>query len=621
MERFKLSLSTRERIGLAGVFLALLFLGGGLVKLQVVDHAELAKQSENNRIRVVPVVPRRGHLLDREGRVIVDNRPSYTVSVVPAEEVVGKTVPNLARLIGLDTLEIRRRIKKNTVSRYQPAAVKKDIPFEVVAVLEEQHEKFPGVSYQMERVRQYVHDYGVEAVTGHVNEVSPEELEKTDRDNLRPGNIVGKKGLERALDQELRGEEGTEYIEVFASGQILGPYEEKVGREAVPGADVTLTIDLDLQEVSVRSLDTFCCGAVVAMDPRSGEIIAMTSYPTYDANIFSTVIPDDLWQEIANDSTHPLLNRPLGGLYPPGSTFKLITVGAGLEEHVITPNTVFKPCLGGYRFGNRVFHCWDRGGHGILNAVHALEQSCDIYMYQLGLLMGVDVLSDYIGRCGFGVPTGIEVPGEAAGLNPNSAYYDRRYGRNKWTRGVILNNSIGQGEILVTPLQLTQFYCGLANNGVVYRPHLVKEIAYSDGEVERMMPKKSFTLPFSASTLKLLDEGLRLVVEGEHGTARSLRNRHYSVGGKTGTAQNPHGEDHSLFVGVAPMDNPEIVVCAIIENAGHGSEVAAPVVGRIIEAYMNKAHDFQEIAAASRHAEPQVASKQAEAQVASEGGE
>lgn len=599
MERFKASLASRERTGLAAVIIAFLVLAGGLVRLQILQHDTLAAQSENNRIRVVPVVPRRGHLLDRENRVIVDNRPSYSLSIIPAEEVKGKTLPNLSQLIGIDTTEIRRRLRKNTVSRYQPAVVQKDIPFEVVAVLEEQHDKFPGVSYQMERVRQYVDSFGTEAITGHVNEVSPEDLDQNGRTDVRPGSMIGKKGIEKSYDRLLRGSEGTDFIEVFASGQILGPYEGRIGEDAVPGADITLSIDLDLQQACMEALDSFCCGAVVAMDPRNGEILAMTSYPSWDANMFSTVIPDTVWQTISTDSSHPLLNRPVAGTYPPGSTFKLLTVGAGLEEKVITENTTFKPCLGGYRFGNRVFHCWERGGHGTLTAVHAIEQSCDIYMYQLGLQLGVDVLADYMRKCGFGVPTGVELPGEAAGVCPNSDYYDRRYGRQNWTKAVVLNNSIGQGEILVTPLQLTQFYCGLANKGVVFRPHLVKKIVRPDGHVTTVTPQRSFVLPFSPSTLSILDEGLRLVVWGDHGTARSLRNKYYAVGGKTGTAQNPHGNDHSLFVGVAPMDAPEIVVCAIVENAGHGSEVAAPVAGKVIAAFMEKKHHFKEMAALS----------------------
>jgi penicillin-binding protein 2 len=589
MDRFKLSLAGREKVGLFVVLTILLVLSAGLVKLQIVEHARYAEESENNCIRVVPIIPRRGVVYDRDGRIIIDNRPSYTVSVVAAEEQDGVTLQNLSEIIGLDTLEIRKRVRRNMVSRYQPAPVKKDVPFAVVAILEEQAFRFPGVSYQMERVREYTDSLGSESYTGYVGEVSQDELERSRGADLRLGSMIGKKGLERQYDYLLRGIEGTSYQEVYSSGQIRGPYEGRRWTEAVPGSDITLTIDIDIQNASLEVLDTFCCGAVVAMDPRSGEILAMTSYPGYDANLFSSVIPDTVWQRLRSDTNNPLINRPLTGQYPPGSTIKSMVVGAGLEEGVITPGSVFPlPCVGGMQFGNRFFRCWNPGGHGKTNSYGAVEQSCDVYFYQLGLKLGVDGISEYLNKCGFGRPTGVDLPNEAPGLSPNSAYYDERYGKRKWTRALALNNSIGQGEILSTPLQLTQFFCGLVNQGVVYRPHFVKKASNSNGETTTMTPSVSFTLPFSKETLGHLLEGLRLVVEGKNGTAGGIRRDWYTLGGKTGTAQNPHGPEHSLFVGYAPLDNPEIVVCAIIENAGHGSEVAAPVVAHIIDVYMGK---------------------------------
>jgi penicillin-binding protein 2 len=601
MERLKLSMAGREKAALAIVVLIFLFLLAGLFRLQVFQHDELAEQSENNRIRVIPIVPRRGTLFDRDGRVMVDTRASYTVSVIPSEEVPHLTVLNLAGLLQVDTTEIRRRIIKNTISRYQPAAIMRDISFEVVAVLEEQHDRYPGVTYQMERVRKYADVSGAECATGNVSEVSREELDQNKSSGLRLGSIVGKKGLEKTYDQQLRGVEGTEFIEVFASGQVLGAYEGRPRVDPVPGADLHLTLDLDLQRASVQALDSFCCGAVIAIDPRNGEILAMTSYPSWDANVFSGVIPDTTWQRMSTDEAHPLLNRPLTGQYPPGSTAKLLTVGAGLEEKVITPSTTFHACTGGYRFGNRVFHCWEERGHGVLTAAHAIEQSCDIYMYQLGLKLGVDVLSRYYAACGFGKPTGIETGGELSGLNPNSEYYDRRYGKRGWTQALVLNNSIGQGEILVTPLQLAQFYCGLANRGPVFKPHLVRAVTYPDGRRQVTTPTRAFVLPFSQETLNTLIEGLWLVVNGDRGTARAIRGKGYTIGGKTGTAQNPHGADHALFVGIAPLEAPEIVVCAIVENAGHGSTVAAPVVGKVIEAYMAKKNGEKPLAAVEEH--------------------
>lgn len=595
MDRFKLSLKARQYISYGIIVFLFLILLAGTVKLQIIQHADLLEQSENNRLRVQPLVPRRGLVFDRNGNVVIDNRPSYTVAVVPAEEVRGVTIQNLSDLLDMDTLTVRKRIKKNLVSRYQPSPVKRDVPIETIAILEEQSKRFPGVTYHMEQVRQYENELYAETVTGYVGEVSEDEINQSDEIDYRLGSTIGKKGLEKKYDFNLRGREGTQYLEITANGQFLGEYKEKTGEKPVPGESLILSVDNDLQLTCTQTLDTFCCGAIVAMDPRTGEVLAMTSYPGYNPNIFSSVIPDSLWQAILADSTHPLLNRPMNGLYPPGSTVKFVTVGAGLEEGLITANTTFKPCYGGYQFGNRFFRCWNPAGHGSPNAAHAIEMSCDTYMYQLGLKLGVDKLSEYFDKCGFGKSTGIDLPNESPGLNPNSEYYDRRYGVKKWTRGLVLNNSIGQGELLVTPIQLAQFFCGLANNGLVYRPHLVKSRLLPDGRRIDIAPTESFRLPFSSRTMDVLLEGMRLVVEGEHGTAKSLRNKYYSIGGKTGTAQNPHGENHSWFAAVAPLENPEIVVVAIVENAGHGSEVAAPLVGQIIKHYLAGPEESQPI--------------------------
>ncbi len=588
MQRFNVSLESREKITLGIILLLFLVLAVGLIRLQVIKHQKLFELSEQNRIHVEPIIPQRGIVTDTEGRVIINNRPSYTVAVVPAEITPHVTLQNLSELLSLDTTEIKKRIKKNIISRYQPVPIKRDIPFDIFAILQEQTDRFPGVVCQVEEVRQYPKDLATETFTGYVGEVSKNDLKQSPNLNLRLGSTIGKKGLEKLHDRLLRGHEGTRYIEVTASGKLLGPYQGKSESPDTAGANLTLTIDLDLQRACAAALDTFCCGAIVAINPKNGDVLAMASFPGYDANMFSSVIPDSVWQAITNDSTHPLLNRPLNGMYPPGSTVKFVTVGAALEEGIINYNSVLKPCTGGYQFGNRFFRCWLPGGHGSLNAVHALEQSCDVFMYQLGLKLGVDLLSRYFDKCGFGKRTGIDLPGESPGLNPNSTYYNKRYGKNKWTRALVLNNSIGQGELLVTPLQLTQFYCGLANHGIVHQPRIVKSITFPDGRVVQPPPKVSFTLPFSSSTLEILKEGMRLVVEGEHGTARSIRNERYTIGGKTGTAENPHGENHSWFVGVAPLEEPEIVVCAIVENAGHGSDVAAPIVAKIIDAYMSK---------------------------------
>ena len=381
MDQHRLSLEDRRNLllGVAGIAVLIVFIG--LVKLQIFQHSTLKEQSENNQLRIEPIVPKRGVVYDREMRVIVDNRPSYTLSVVPAEERKSITISNLADLLRIDSAEVRSRIRRNMTSVYQPATIVRDVELNHLAVLEEQSLRFPGVTYQMEKVRRYTYSLGSEAFTGYVGEVSEEEMKRASgRVDYRLGSMIGKKGIEKFYDSLLRGQEGTQYIEVTATGQAIGPYSARPPLQPVQGTDLVTSIDIDLQRACVAVLDSFCCGAIVAIDPRSGEILALTSYPNWDANMFSSVVPESSWNRIIADSSHPLLNRPLNGLYPPGSTVKFIAVGAALDLGLVTENTLLKPCGGGYQFGNRFFRCWEEMGHGALTAVHSLEISFDTYL-------------------------------------------------------------------------------------------------------------------------------------------------------------------------------------------------------------------------------------------------
>ena len=590
MTHERLSIQQRVSIGsvLCGLFMALLV--GKMLYLQTYRHEYLYAKSESNRIRVQPVTPRRGIIYDRDRRPLVANRAAYTLSVVPAEAAKTVTVQKLSTLLAIDEAELQRRVKKNTMSRYQPATVKRDIGFDKVAILEEQNEAFPGAVYRKDQARYYVEGLGAESFTGYVAEISSEEIARLDPAIYQAGRVIGKAGIEKQYDRDLRGIEGTEYIEVAASGQLVGSLDDHPGEPGEAGSDLILTIDMDVQKAATESFGEFCCGAAVAIDPRNGEVLAMVSEPLKDPNIFSSVVSDSLWRAIVGDSTNPLLNRPLDGLYPPGSTYKLMIAGAALETGTIDRMTQFSGCGGGYQFGNRYFRCWYKGGHGRLSVIPAIEQSCDVFFYQLGFKLGLDNFSRYSQDCGFGKKTGIDVPQEASGLVPSTAWYDRKLGKKGWTRAVLLNLGIGQGELLVTPLQLAQFYCGLANKGRVYRPHLLKAIVKPDGRETVRGGEVAYNLPFSEETIAILNEGLVAVVNGGRGTARGSRLKNFIMAGKTGTSQNPHGEDHAWFVGFAPAQSPEIVACVLIENAGHGSEYAAPVVRNIIQAYLDKYH-------------------------------
>jgi len=583
---------TRVKIAGALVILLLLIIVGGLFIHQVLRHDKYLEDSENNRIRISPIIPKRGLIYDRHRAVIADNRVSFTVSIVPFERVPEVTTERLSELLGMDTSKINKRARNNFVSNYIPSPIKRGLGIDVISILEEQQQFYPGIAYSVESVRRYDTGISAEAFIGHVGEVSPEDIKSESRKGYRAGSMVGKEGIEKAYDQQLRGMEGTAYLEISARGQITGSYAGKEKVPAVPGSDLVLTIDKHLQQFISESFDSLdFSGAVVAIDPRNGEILGLGSFPGFDPNIFSGVIPSEIWQEIISDTNHPLLNRPIAGLYPPGSTAKPITAGAALEMGIVTDRTAFKPCLGKMRFGDRAFGCWDLGGHGKLNVYGAIEQSCDIYFYQVGQLLGVDTWGEYASACGFGCETGIDIPGELEGIVPSSEYYNKLYGPRGWTHFLVLNLAIGQGEFTITPLQLAQFYCGLANDGVVYQPHLLKEVLHPDGTVEQVEPTVAFTLPFSQRTLGILHRSLELVVQGEHGTARSLKNKQYTIAGKTGTAQNPHGENHSWFVAYAPSDDPRIVVVTLVEHAGHGSEVAAPITGKIIKTYLGESSE------------------------------
>ena len=578
----------REKTALIIVFLALLTLSVGLFRLQVLRHEEFLSQSERNRIRLQPEIPRRGLIYDRNGKILVENRPSYAVSLVRSEMSPDITIPLLSELIGMEEDLIVSRTRSTRSPHYLPAVIKRDVGFEVVSILEEQNTSFPGITYGMDRVRKYPIGLATECFTGYVGEVSDEN--EVGENGPRIGSLIGKQGIEKQYDFMLRGREGTRFLEVSAAGVVLGDLADRPPDPATPGAEITLTIDADLQKFCADVFDTFCCGAVVALDPNNGEILALVSKPIFDANIFSGVISPDVWSKILNDPQKPLLNRPLDGRYPPGSVHKLVSAGAIFEEKLVNPKAYRTDCKGGWQYGRRWFGCWKSGGHGKTNLTNAITQSCDTYFYQMSGELGINRMADYSRRCGFGSKTGIDLPQESSGLVPTTDTLDKFY-PDGWTKGLALNLIIGQGELLVTPLQVAQFFAGLANHGVVYKPHLLKSTSFHDRELHAPVPEVSFRLPFSAKTLEFLNKAILDVVHSEHGTARGIARKSFQSAGKTSTAQNPHGEEHSWYAGYAPFDDPQIVVVVLVENGGHGSEVAAPMVGRIFENYLSDKAD------------------------------
>jgi len=598
-----ISRETRAKILLGLLGLIFVMLSGRLFFLQGVKGSFYSQMAKDNQILPLPLPAPRGLIKDKNGEIIASDRLSYTVSLIPYElvkDVPRKTTPvkmkditaqmeKLAVCLQSDAASLEEKISSSWSASYQPIKVKKDVDLSTICVIEEQNEDLPGVIYQVEPTRKYVEAGWVGHVIGYVSELSKEELSSSSSEKaFRLGGIIGRKGIEKQYDDFLRGKDGMVFQEVTARGRILGPMEEIKPRLPVCGSDVKLTIDLNLQTVAESALVDYPSAAVVALDPRNGEILCLTSKPGLDANLFAGAMSPSEWNGIKDNPFHPLLTRPIQATYPPGSTIKLLTAGAALETGLVDRNTTFRSCYGFFQFGKRAFGCWRPEGHGCLNLEQAIIQSCDVYFYQLGLRVGLKNWCHYAQLCGFGQKTGVDLPDEVKGFVPTPEYYKRKFGEGEWVNNLVINLAIGQGEILVTPLQLAVFYGGLATDGTLYKPHLLKERETPDGQIIATLPEKTGRLPFSPATLKTLQQAMIGVVNEPYGTGNLARIPDITVAGKTGTAQNPHGEAHAWFVGYAPAIYPQIVVVVLIENAGHGGTFSAPVAKRIIERYFKK---------------------------------
>jgi len=591
--------TVRRNVLLAVVIGILFVLAVRLASLQLFQVGEYRRIADENRIRILPISAPRGRLLDRNGTELVGNRLSFAIAVLPTDFGGDQPKLRLASALGLSRADLVARLKRRPGLPLEPVNIQRDADLPMIARLEERIEEFPGVIIATEPVREYPAASWGGHLLGYVREVGEEDIKRTDKSGAPLRGQVGAIGLEKRYDDILRGLDGIVYRQVNAYGQVTGPMPGYDPVAPTPGDDLLLAIDLGLQHLADSLLSAYVAGTVVAMDVRTGAILCFVTRPGFDANAFSGGMSSSEWSSLRSDPLHPLLNRAAMGLYPPGSTAKLLTAAAALDAGVITPSTRFAACGGGYRFGNRVFKCWKPEGHGSLDLLSAIEQSCDVYFYQLGARLGLEPWSEQAARAGFGKPTGIDLPGEASGVVPSRAYYDRIYGKGQWTRTLMVNLAIGQGEFTVTPLQLLSFYAAIANNGQGMRPHLVMATRASGGKWEYPTPEKSFELPYSASTLATLREGCRRAVQGPSGTAHGINDAVVRMAGKTGTAQNPHGEDHAWFVGYAPSDDPQIAVVALVENAGHGSTYAAPICFQIAKAYLAPPPPPQDVAASA----------------------
>lgn len=577
----------RDKLAFYLVGLIALILTLRLFYLQVISFSYYRQVSEENRVRLVSIPAPRGLIWDRNGKRMVTNRTSYSLLLLPYKtQDMNSLVKKISLLLNLDENFLKEKIKAGWVNRYTPIKLMKDVEFKTICILEEQNEELPGVSYQPEKVRSYPSLYWAGHLFGYVGEVSQKEMEDSKEKGLNLGSNIGKEGLEKEYDELLRGEDGMNFLEVSAGGKILGPLKDKSPLPYTVGSDLVLGIDSDLQVEAESALSQFNAGTVVALDPQNGEVLTLVSKPGFDPNQFCSFLDEETWGNLINDPSHPLLNRAIQGAYPPGSTYKLLTAGAALESKIIDRNTTFSYCNGGFLFGNRVFKCWQPKGHGRLDLIQAIAQSCDVYFYQLSLRLGLDRWSQYARLCGLDKRYKIDLPDEIAGMIPTRRYYEKKFGQGEWIKNLVINLGIGQGEVLTTPLGLAVFYSALVNGGTVYQPHLLREIRSPEGRSTQNAKTVLSHLPFSSSTLEILKEGLVEAVNSPYGTGGLARIPDIMVGGKTGTAQNPHGREHAWFVGFAPADHPQIVVAVLIEQAGHGGTYAAPIAKKIIEKYL-----------------------------------
>lgn len=555
--------------------------------LQLVRGGFYRHLSEDNYVQGFEVNAPRGLILDRNGEILADNRAALSITLSRMRNRDDEALADrLSELLELDRSLVAERLTEARGRYYGSVTLVEDATLDQVSRIEERRHELPGVKVASTAQRRYIYSTLASHAIGYVGEVSDTALETMAPLGYVAGDVVGKSGVEKRYELLLKGRSGVEYWVCDASGVELYPFEGGPSQPARPGGNLVLTIDAAAQRAAEEALSGFEAGAVVAIEPSTGEVLVMASCPSADPNALVDGLTNDEWRELSTGTRHPLLNRCIQATYPPGSQFKLVTAATGLETGQADLYSTIV-CRGAYKYGIRTFRCWKPQGHGITNLLKGITESCDVYFYQLGVRIGVATLMDWTERAGLGQQTGIDIAGEVAGNVPTPAWYDRHYGKRKWSKGVVLNLAIGQGELLMTPIQAACLVSGVVNEGRVMTPHLFREAqTYSGRTIATARPAVGLRLPFSQRTMTFLRTAMVSVVEATTGTGKQARIRGIEVGGKTGTAQNPHGDDHSWFVSYAPAGEPRIVVAVIVENAGSGAAVAAPIARKVMMAYL-----------------------------------
>lgn len=554
---------------------------GRLVQLQIIQGKLNRKLAEENRIRVVRRLAPRGTIYDRRGRVLASSRLAFSICAVPEElHMAGQAdgAAAVARLLGLPANEIRAALSHPRPARYEPVVIWRDVSERAVASFEEHGIYIGGVSVVADAVRQYPHGGLAAHVLGYVREIGPEGLAELQALGYRPRDLIGTAGIEKVAEQVLRGLDGGDQIEVDARGRrvrTLGTVPPQ------PGGDIWLTLDLEVQKAAEEALGDRP-GAVVALDPWTGEVLAMASHPAYDLNMFSGALAPAQWRRLARPD-RPLQNRATSSRYEPGSVFKIVTAAAALEAGASSLEDRFY-CGGAFSLGGWRMRCWKRDGHGSQEFLQGFAQSCNVMFATLGRRVGPEALADMARRFGLGEKTGVDLPDEAAGFVPTPEG-KRRVRRQPWYPGDTAQMAIGQSECLVTPLQVAREVAAVANGGYLVTPRLIARVEGGEGEPE--WPSKR-SLELRPETLAIIRAGMEAVV-AEGGTGHRIWTDRYGIAGKTGTAQNPAGEPHAWFAGYAPTDHPRIALAVLVEHAGSGSANAAPIARHVFDALLLRA--------------------------------
>ena len=568
--------SVLKRARVARVFLLLAFgaLGGAFFRTQVLQNAEFVLVSETNRLREVPLPGARGIIYDRNGQIIAENLPGYSVSILsPTADSLKSALESLSKIIAVDSAQQALALRRYRAAPTRPAVIFNDASFQVVSVLEERRAEFPGLIIQSTPKRYYPDGPAVAALVGYTGEISEAQLAQPRYEGYKAGQQVGKGGLELQYEERLRAREGQRFVEVDARNRVVR--DNGVRPEVPPQAPQPLrtNIDLELQRFAHEYFGDSLRGAVVALDPKTGGVLALYSAPSYDINKFIGGAPFSFYEALRTDPHRPLVNRALAGTYAPASTWKLATAVLGLERGLVTMDTRMPtPCTGGYYYG-RVFKCWDKKGHGDITLAQAIAKSCDVYFYQLGLRIGLTNLLAGGVKLGFNRKTGVDLPFEGTPVwFADTKYFDRKYGARGWNKSVVLSLSIGQADNAQTPISMAKFYTALATDGYAATPHVV------DRPAERTRILNVTPEQLAGIKLALSDVLTR-------GTAAGAQIQGLTIAGKTGTAQVNGQEDNAWFVGYAPADDPKIVVAIIIEEGLHGS-TAAKVATKLMEKFL-----------------------------------